>query len=96
MIVVTAEVTIHAPAAHSLKDKRRLLRSLLQRLHNRYPIAVAETGRQDEHAFAEIGLAVVSGQARHAEEVLHEALRELEKAAESFSAEVIEVHVERR
>jgi uncharacterized protein len=55
----------------SLKQKRSVVRPLLAELRRRHPVvSVAETGHQDLHRRAEIGLAVVSGTAAHASEVL--------------------------
>jgi uncharacterized protein YlxP (DUF503 family) len=55
----------------SLKQKRSVVRPLVAELRRRYPgVAVAETGHQDLHRRAEIGLAVVSGTAANATEVL--------------------------
>jgi uncharacterized protein len=55
----------------SLKQKRAVIRPLVAELRRHYPgVSVAETGHQDLHRRAEIGLAVVSGTAAHAAEVL--------------------------
>jgi len=55
----------------SLKQKRSVVRPLVAELLRRYPtVSVAETGHLDLHRRAEIGLAVVSGTAAHATEVL--------------------------
>jgi hypothetical protein len=55
----------------SLKQKRSVVRPLLAELLRRYPgVSVAETGHLDLHRRAEIGLAVVSGTASHATQVL--------------------------
>lgn len=56
---------IHLPAARSLKEKRRVLRSLVDRLHNRFRVSIAETDFHDLHQRAELSIAVVErGQAR--------------------------------
>ncbi len=50
---------------HSLKEKRSVVRPLIAELRRRFPaVAVAETGHQDLHRRAEIGVAVVSGHGR--------------------------------
>jgi uncharacterized protein YlxP (DUF503 family) len=60
---------------HSLKEKRSVLKSLKDRLHNRFNISVAETGHQDLWQRAELTACVVSNARRHAESVLGEADR---------------------
>jgi uncharacterized protein len=55
----------------SLKQKRSVVRPLMAELRRHYPgVSVAETGHLDLHRRAEIGLAVASGTAAHATEVL--------------------------
>jgi uncharacterized protein YlxP (DUF503 family) len=45
----------------SLKEKRSVVRPIVAELHRKFAVSVAETGDQDLHRRAEIGLAVVSG-----------------------------------
>jgi len=66
---------LHLPASQSLKDKRAVLKSLKDRLHQRFNVSVGETAHQDLWQRAEITAAVVSTDRRHAESVLREADR---------------------
>jgi len=55
----------------SLKQKRAVVRPLIAQVHRRFPgAAVAETGHLDLHRRTEIGVAVVSATAAHAEQTL--------------------------
>ena len=55
----------------SLKQKRSVVRPLVAEVQRRFPgVAIAETGNQDLHRRAEIGVAVVSAQAGNCSEVL--------------------------
>jgi uncharacterized protein len=56
--------------AHSLKDKRRVVKSLKERLQSRFRVSAAETAYQDLWQRAEIAACVVSGEHRMVEEVL--------------------------
>ena len=56
--ILSAE--IHLPSSRSLKDKRRVVKSLIERLHQRYRVSIAETGFHDLHQRAEISMALVS------------------------------------
>jgi hypothetical protein len=61
---------------HSLKQKRGVVRPLVAELRRRFPgVAIAETGHLDLHRRVEIGVAVVSGNAGNATEVLDECER---------------------
>ncbi|MCG5211752.1 DUF503 domain-containing protein [Streptosporangium sp. KLBMP 9127] len=56
---------------HSLKQKRSVVRPIIAEVQRRFPgVAVAETGNQDLHRRAEIGIAVVSASAANCGEVL--------------------------
>ncbi|WP_049579924.1 DUF503 domain-containing protein [Streptomyces sp. SBT349] len=55
---------------HSLKQKRSVVRPIVAELQRTYAVSVAEVGEQDLHRRAEIGLAVVSGDAAHLAEIL--------------------------
>lgn len=73
MVVGVVTWELHLPASQSLKDKRQVLKSLKDRLHNRFNVSAAETDHQDLWQRAELTVCVVSGDRRHAEEVLREA-----------------------
>jgi uncharacterized protein YlxP (DUF503 family) len=55
---------------HSLKEKRSIVRPIVAELQRKYSVCAAETGNQELHRRAEIGLAVVSGEASYVAEVL--------------------------
>jgi uncharacterized protein YlxP (DUF503 family) len=59
MIVGISVFELHLPASRSLKDKRRVVKSLIDRVHQRYRVSIAETDFHDLHQRAEIAMAVV-------------------------------------
>jgi len=61
MVTISVRVTISIPAATSLKEKRAIVRSLVERLRSRMQVSAAETGDQEYVSRAEVGFAVVSG-----------------------------------
>ena len=56
--------------AQSLKEKRSVVKSLKDRLHERFNASVAETAYQDKWQKAELTAGVVASERRHAEQVL--------------------------
>jgi uncharacterized protein len=82
MVVGIAEIRLLLPGPRSLKEKRRILRSLLDRLRARYPVAVAEVGDQDLWNRATVGVACVSNEGAHAYQVLGQVLRFVESVGE--------------
>ncbi len=61
---------LHVAGCQSLKDKRQVIKSLKDRLHQRFNVSAAETAHHDLHQRAEIAVAVVSADRRHAQQVL--------------------------
>ena len=59
MIVGICVFELHLPSCRSLKDKRRVVKSLVDRIHQRFRVSVAETGFHDLHQRAEIAIAAV-------------------------------------
>ena len=60
MRVAVLRVLLMIGDAHSLKEKRRVLRALKDRIQSRYSVAVAETGSQDLWQKAELSAAFVA------------------------------------
>ena len=80
MFVGWARVELLLPDARSLKDKRAVLRSILDGAHARIRCAAAEVGHQDLHQRADLGFSVVSNSSGHAATVIEEILRRVEIA----------------
>jgi uncharacterized protein YlxP (DUF503 family) len=60
---------------HSLKQKRSVIRPIVAELRRRFAVAAAETGDQDLHRRAEIGVATVAGDLAHVRDVLDQCER---------------------
>ena len=81
MIVGLITWELHLDACHSLKEKRQIVKSLKDRLHQRFNVSAAETDHQDLWQRAELSACVVSTDRRYAEQVLREADRLVDGAA---------------
>ena len=79
MYTLSAKLTFHIPLAASLKDKRQVRRSLIEKTRQRFNVSIAEVDTQDTHQTLTIGIAVVSGEAAHAQQVLDEVIRFMEE-----------------
>lgn len=75
MFVVGIEVELRVPAAASLKDKRRVITSVLDTARRRLHVSAAEVGAQDSWQRAVLGFAVVASSAHLAESTLDEVER---------------------
>ena len=83
MVVGTLRVRLQVPDSESLKEKRTVVRSLTARLRNTFNVAVAEVGDQNLWQAVEIGVACVSNEGRHADEVCQKVLTFIENEAEA-------------
>ncbi|HVR07776.1 MAG TPA: DUF503 domain-containing protein, partial [Thermoanaerobaculia bacterium] len=70
MIVGVVSCELHLPESRSLKDKRRVIKSLIDRIFQRYRVSIAETGFQDLHQRAEISIAVVTQKEAEVEKMM--------------------------
>lgn len=64
MVVGTGKIQLRLFGVNSLKAKRKIVKSILARIRNRFNISAAETGRNDSHDWAEIGFALVGNDVR--------------------------------
>jgi uncharacterized protein YlxP (DUF503 family) len=70
MVVGTLKIGLRLDGCFNLKDKRRIVRSLLDHAHRDFQVAAAETADTELWNQATIGIAYVSNQATHVEKVL--------------------------
>lgn len=78
MVVLVSQVQLYLPESQSLKQKRQVLESLKERLHNRFNLSVAEIDHHDLWQRSTLALAVVSNAGHHADEVIAKAVRFIE------------------
>ena len=82
MMVGILKVEIFIGWATSLKDKRRVVRSICDRIRARRDVAVAEVGNCDLWQRCTLGIACVSNEAMVVESMLSRVLRDFETDAE--------------
>jgi uncharacterized protein len=81
VVIGLAVWELQLPGCASLKEKRSVLKSVKDRLHNQFNVSAAETRHQDAHQRAELAACVVSGDRSHANSVLDSLDRFLESEA---------------
>lgn len=84
LVIGTLQITLHVPDSHSLKDKRMVVRSITSRVRQTFAVAVAEVGEQDTWQTAVVGVACVSNDARHADEMCQKVLAFVEINADGL------------
>lgn len=81
MIVGVRVLTYSIPENGSLKGKRAIVKSAIERASGRFNAAVAEVGAHDEHRRAVVGVSVLSTSKAHAARMLDEVQALLDRAA---------------
>ena len=83
--VAVVRVDFQVPGARSLKDKRSVVKSFLQRARDRFGMAACESGYRDDPTRASVTLAAAAAQGEAARESLRRAVAFLE---ETYGVEV--------
>lgn len=81
---------VELPEATSLKEKRKVISGMKDRLHHKFRLSCAEVDLQDSLGFAEIGAALVSNSSAFGEKVLNHAIQFVE---DSFPVNIHEVQI---
>lgn len=66
------------PEGGSLKDKRSVIKSIMERLRHRFNISIAETSYQDNLRRAELGFAAVSNEIAYLERLMDKIINYIE------------------
>jgi uncharacterized protein YlxP (DUF503 family) len=77
MAIAVTHLTLRLPENASLKGKRQVVKSIQQRLHNRFNVSVAEVEHNDLWQLAGIDIAAVANSKTHAREVCDKAVEYL-------------------
>lgn len=75
MVVGSCQLRLVIPASASLKDKRRVVKSLCQRVHRRFNVSVAEVDTLAAATVATLGICCVANRRQHARDVLEAVVR---------------------
>jgi len=70
LVVGAVRVHLRLPGNGTLKDKRRVVRGLLDRARHRFNVAAAEVDDQDRRDRAVLALVCVSGDAVHVDRMM--------------------------
>ncbi|MDX2146229.1 MAG: DUF503 domain-containing protein [Planctomycetota bacterium] len=84
--ILQFELFIHG--AESIKDKRRVVRSLKDRLHREHLVSIAEVGNSDALGHAVLGLALVGREGKHVAETLDRITSKLQSMTEAEVGDV--------
>lgn len=78
MIIGVLTVDLFLGEANSLKEKRRMLKSVIDRIKTRFNVSVAEVGEQDTWQRSVIGISFISSEQAHVHKVFASVIRFIE------------------
>jgi hypothetical protein len=93
MIVGVLQAELAVMGSMSLKDKRRVVKSIKDRLANKYNVSVAEVDALDSHQRAVLGIAMVANESRFVESCLSKIVDQLRVARDAC---LVDYHIEMR
>jgi uncharacterized protein len=68
--VATLQIELHIPTSHSLKEKRAVIKPIVEGARRRFQVAAAEVDHQGKWQRASLGFAVVGASPAHVTDVL--------------------------
>lgn len=89
MIIGTAKIYLYADWVHSLKEKRMIVRSIVDRMKHHFNVSIAEIEELDTHQTIVLGIACVSNSTVHANESIQKAVQYVEQHAEAVVEDII-------
>jgi uncharacterized protein YlxP (DUF503 family) len=88
MVIGTSKIYLHANWVHSLKEKRMVVKSIIDKVKNKFNVSIAEVENQDYHQLITIGIACVSNDTRHANSTLEQVINFIENNTEAVVGNV--------
>ncbi len=79
MHIGVCKIKLYLPESQSLKDKRRVIKSLIARLKNRFNVAIAEIEAQDVHQSAVLGIVSVANEVKFLNQILAKSVKFIEE-----------------
>lgn len=92
MNVGVCKISLRLPENSSLKDKRRVLKSIISQVGNRFTVSVAEVDNQDLWQLATLGICCVSNNGRFTNQVLSKIVNFIVNGR--FGVEILDYEIE--
>jgi uncharacterized protein YlxP (DUF503 family) len=79
MVIGICQLDLRIPENHSLKEKRHVIRKLIDRVRNRFNVAISEVGDNDLWQRAQISICTVGNNRRYINSSLDKVIDFIEK-----------------
>jgi len=91
MLVGVCRVILSIPESFSLKEKRRVKRSIVDKVRTRFNVSIAEVDSQEIWNELILGISIVSTESKHIYQILSDVIKLLEEQKE---AEIVDYEIE--
>lgn len=91
MVVGTLKIELHLHDNRSLKGKRKIVRSMVDKVKHKFNVAIAEIGSNDKWQKIELGVSTVGNDRRHLDASLTNILAFLDSM---YLAEIVDSRIE--
>ena len=91
MVVGTLKITLHLHDNRSLKGKRKVVRSMVDKVKHKFNVSIAEVGSNDKWQRIELGVSAVGNDRRHIDSSLNNILDYIDTL---YLAEIVDSSVE--
>lgn len=92
MNIGACKLRLRLPENQTLKGKRQVIKSITERVKNKYNVSIAEVDDQDLWQLVTLGITCISTSPQHANEVLSRVIAFIEKSR--FDAEILDYELE--
>ncbi len=83
MVIGACTVYMTAEWVFSLKDKRMIVKSIIEKARHKFNISIAEVDRQDFHKNIVIGFACVTNESSHANSIIENVIKFIENITDA-------------
>ena len=91
MVVGTLKIILHLHDNRSLKGKRKVVRSMVDKVKHKFNVSIAEVGSNDKWQRIELGVSAIGNDRRHIDSSLNNILDYMDTL---YLAEIVDSSVE--
>jgi uncharacterized protein YlxP (DUF503 family) len=88
MIIATGRVELMADWCHSLKEKRMVVNSIIDKVSNKFNVSISEIENLDMHNSIILGIACVSNSTGHGNSVIQSVINYIEDNTEAYIVDI--------
>lgn len=89
MIIGSCKIYLEAEWVFSLKDKRMIVKSLVEKIRRKFNVSVAEVENNDIHKSIVIGIACVTNETSHADSIINNVINFIENNTDAVIVDII-------